>query len=335
MENSLNELVKKSRNRWLELAKKKISGTWLSRQEYEEAFNLYRQQDEWVNLKRIVGKRCNYICERCFQSPFKECHHLIYERVFMEKPEDLMGVCRKCHLILESKKCRNRKSVQKNIFLKKVETNKNMQQLYLGEFMNIDSVSQTKQNFIELVRLISKKDNFDSCELGKNYSVGISALRHMGLLFANGRTKYEVTEELKVVNNCSDDQLIKLYDFYSKELSKCTRNFPNAYKSKDKKKVLAKYRHKHPKFKNIGEFTGGIIPKIDDDDDDVKTTETVNKKETEQKNEIATNVKSQLKPEYKLEQLFNAFELKKLVEKNGGEISREEALKWTEIQQNN
>jgi hypothetical protein len=94
---SIEEMVRKARERYEHLVEKKLNGKWLPREEFEEVKRLQFEQPEWKFLREKVGFRCGNICERCKSKPYQECHHLTYDRRFREKMEDLLGVCTPCH----------------------------------------------------------------------------------------------------------------------------------------------------------------------------------------------------------------------------------------------
>jgi hypothetical protein len=52
---------------------------------------------KWQGSRILVIRRCKGICERCHKWPVVNIHHLTYERVGNELPEDLLGVCSRCH----------------------------------------------------------------------------------------------------------------------------------------------------------------------------------------------------------------------------------------------
>lgn len=65
----------------------------------------YIRSREWNVRRKQALKDANYKCERCGISGKKlEVHHLHYENLGEELPEDLIAVCRKCHLELELEK---------------------------------------------------------------------------------------------------------------------------------------------------------------------------------------------------------------------------------------
>lgn len=61
-------------------------------------YHAYLASREWALLKREVRARCGGICENCHRASYEETHHKTYKRLGKEQPEDLMAVCRPCHL---------------------------------------------------------------------------------------------------------------------------------------------------------------------------------------------------------------------------------------------
>ncbi len=68
-------------------------------QKYRE----YLRSPEWRELTSQVRRRCDGICERCHRVEMCDTHHLTYERVYHERLEDLLGVCRSCHKYLSGR----------------------------------------------------------------------------------------------------------------------------------------------------------------------------------------------------------------------------------------
>ena len=61
----------------------------------------YLESPRWRNLARVVRLRAKGKCEICLRADGEECAHLTYERVFNERPSDLLWLCRKCHRELD------------------------------------------------------------------------------------------------------------------------------------------------------------------------------------------------------------------------------------------
>lgn len=58
------------------------------------------QQDSvrWYDLKDEVKARCACRCELCWIRPGAELHHRHYRTCGRERPEDVMLLCRPCHV---------------------------------------------------------------------------------------------------------------------------------------------------------------------------------------------------------------------------------------------
>jgi hypothetical protein len=63
----------------------------------------YLASREWALLKNQVRERSGGKCERCKSENYEETHHLTYERIGNELPEDLIGLCQSCHRYLSGK----------------------------------------------------------------------------------------------------------------------------------------------------------------------------------------------------------------------------------------
>ena len=59
-----------------------------------ELYDQYLQSEEWVHRR---AQRIRHRCEICKSARPHQRHHLTYERVGEEWPEDLLCVCKDCH----------------------------------------------------------------------------------------------------------------------------------------------------------------------------------------------------------------------------------------------
>jgi hypothetical protein len=57
----------------------------------------YYLSPEWALKRAFALNRAEGRCERCQTKGRLEAHHLTYENLFNEKPEDLEVLCPKCH----------------------------------------------------------------------------------------------------------------------------------------------------------------------------------------------------------------------------------------------
>lgn len=67
-------------------------------------YHRYLASREWAILKEEVRNRSGGRCERCLEFPYRDIHHLTYERIGKEKPADLIAVCGPCHEYLSGKR---------------------------------------------------------------------------------------------------------------------------------------------------------------------------------------------------------------------------------------
>ena len=66
------------------------------------AYQEYLYSEEWRERRNAVMERDGWKCVVCGEEA-QDVHHLTYERIFKEKLEDLIAVCRSCHSQLHSK----------------------------------------------------------------------------------------------------------------------------------------------------------------------------------------------------------------------------------------
>jgi hypothetical protein len=69
----------------------------------KSVYQKYLASREWAILKRLVRERSDGKCERCLVGGHDATHHLTYERIGREDPEDLQAVCSLCHAFLSGK----------------------------------------------------------------------------------------------------------------------------------------------------------------------------------------------------------------------------------------
>lgn len=77
-----------------EAAQQLRAAIWEERQLFR--LNCYKTV-HWQTMRRIIFARCNGICEHCHIRKAEQGHHLTYDRLGCELPEDLLAVCRLCH----------------------------------------------------------------------------------------------------------------------------------------------------------------------------------------------------------------------------------------------
>lgn len=72
-------------------------------------YDIYLYSKEWKLKRDLVLKRDKYICQECKVNQAIDVHHLNYDRLFNEKLEDLLSLCRECHF-----KIHNQNSQEQN-----------------------------------------------------------------------------------------------------------------------------------------------------------------------------------------------------------------------------
>lgn len=68
----------------------------MNKQEYKE----YLRSSIWRQKRRLARLRAHGKCQRCGERLVKKevhTHHLTYDRIGRERPEDLQVVCKGCH----------------------------------------------------------------------------------------------------------------------------------------------------------------------------------------------------------------------------------------------
>lgn len=65
---------------------------------HKNKYRRYLKSDKWRNFKKELINTRGHKCEKCNEK-YKplDGHHLTYERLFNELPEDVMLLCRVCH----------------------------------------------------------------------------------------------------------------------------------------------------------------------------------------------------------------------------------------------
>jgi len=60
-------------------------------------YKIYLQTFEWDETRKLAYKRANNKCENCGDTKDLNVHHLTYENLGNERPEDLKVLCSRCH----------------------------------------------------------------------------------------------------------------------------------------------------------------------------------------------------------------------------------------------
>jgi hypothetical protein len=68
---------------------------------------VYLRSDHWIAVRDDALERWSQ-CQRCGSPRRLQVHHLSYERLGCEPPEDLLVVCRRCHDQIETARIERR-----------------------------------------------------------------------------------------------------------------------------------------------------------------------------------------------------------------------------------
>jgi 5-methylcytosine-specific restriction endonuclease McrA len=72
--------------------------------ERSKAYRDYMSSMQWWAKKGEAIERAGHKCERCGATESLEVHHLTYDQLGDERPEDLLVVCPDCHRIEDEKR---------------------------------------------------------------------------------------------------------------------------------------------------------------------------------------------------------------------------------------
>lgn len=69
-----------------------------NRRKYERiSYLCYLKSESWYKFREKIYKERGQKCERCGSTENLQIHHLNYDNLYNEKPEDVMILCSKCH----------------------------------------------------------------------------------------------------------------------------------------------------------------------------------------------------------------------------------------------
>jgi 5-methylcytosine-specific restriction endonuclease McrA len=68
-----------------------------NKEEWDKKHKEYLRSNEWRNLRLLVLKRDNFICQGCLLSTATEVHHMTYKNHTNELAYELISLCSKCH----------------------------------------------------------------------------------------------------------------------------------------------------------------------------------------------------------------------------------------------
>lgn len=63
----------------------------------DDKYKAYLKSDEWAQLKIDLFNHRGRSCERCSSKSSLAVHHLTYDNIYNEEPEDLIILCGLCH----------------------------------------------------------------------------------------------------------------------------------------------------------------------------------------------------------------------------------------------
>jgi 5-methylcytosine-specific restriction endonuclease McrA len=69
----------------------------------DKKYKEYLLSDEWAQLKIDLFNHRGRCCEKCNRKKNLSVHHLTYENIYNEEPEDLIILCRLCHAKVQGK----------------------------------------------------------------------------------------------------------------------------------------------------------------------------------------------------------------------------------------
>lgn len=78
----------------------RLNGLWPWENEalpYRQRYRAYLKSPHWKERSFSARSSAGMRCEACFRNHKLTTHHLTYERMFRELPEDLMCLCWPCH----------------------------------------------------------------------------------------------------------------------------------------------------------------------------------------------------------------------------------------------
>ncbi len=118
-------------------------------------YKLYLKSDSWKNKRDLILKRDRYRCVKCFDDKNLQIHHLTYDRLFMEKTDDLITLCATCHS--KEHKINVKNKIKKHLTLKKIKTPSELNLYKQNIYKDFSEGKTTKEDFKKEMVLISEK----------------------------------------------------------------------------------------------------------------------------------------------------------------------------------
>lgn len=75
--------------------------TWRDQPTWRERYQAYMHSATWELKRELALWRSKRKCQRCGAKKGLEVHHLSYDRLGQERPEDLEVVCEACHVVAD------------------------------------------------------------------------------------------------------------------------------------------------------------------------------------------------------------------------------------------
>jgi 5-methylcytosine-specific restriction endonuclease McrA len=273
------EIHNNQRKIYEDLVSRKLAGEFLPTPLFRKLWNSYLQQPEWIEKREAVEKRCKGICERCYSAPMADTHHITYKRRFVEKLEDLQGLCRNCHDLTHNKLTKKPETVKNNILTNTGDNN-----------MTLTVYATSDLLFVKVLKKFAKLNEFDA----RNYTSDLeyeasefsSIARWTGLIHRTIEESYAIHNRLKELAACTDEQIIAFVRYFKNNLCRVekSRLDKNNILLKDKihgklGKIRYKFRQYHPDFNNIFVNIGlkpiDILKDIDKTDEIMKIVATM------------------------------------------------------------
>lgn len=64
---------------------------------WRAAYVAYLASPAWAARRAAVLRRAGGVCEVCRNAPATQAHHLTYDHIGNERPDELVAICRSCH----------------------------------------------------------------------------------------------------------------------------------------------------------------------------------------------------------------------------------------------
>ena len=68
---------------------------------YNLNYKNYLKSQAWKEKRKLFLELCNYECELCGGKTKLQVHHKNYNNIFNEEKEDVIVLCRECHISTE------------------------------------------------------------------------------------------------------------------------------------------------------------------------------------------------------------------------------------------